>query len=181
MLIRIFALILVVTAGLLPVGTLQAQPYGGGGDAVDCVSRGYSYQRCDVPWRDARLVRQLSDTQCVRGRSWGVDPRGFIWVDRGCGARFVAAGYGQGPGPGPGPGPWRPGPGWDNRFEITCGSPQYNYAFCQVDVGGGGRVSIRRQTSDARCAEGQSWGWNRAGVWVDKGCSAVFTVDRRWR
>ncbi len=180
MLIRIFTLVIVLAAGFLPTAAVQAQPYGG--DSIDCISRGYNYQRCDVPWRDARLVRQLSDTQCIRGRTWGIDPRGFLWVDRGCAGRFVPAGFGPGPGPGgPPPGYWQPGPGWDNRFEMTCGSPQYRYAFCAVDVGGGGRVSIRRQTSDAACVEGRSWGWNRGGVWVDQGCSAVFLIDRRWR
>jgi hypothetical protein len=178
MFIRILVLVLVLGAGMLPTATVQAQPYGGR-DAVECVSRGYNYQRCDVPWRDAQLVRQLSDSQCIRGRTWGIDPRGFIWVDKGCGGRFVAAG-GYAPGPGPG-GPWQPGPGWDNRFVVNCGSPQYGYGFCAVDVGGGGRVSIRRRTSDSQCIEGRSWGWNRGGIWVDKGCSADFEVDRRWR
>jgi len=177
MLIRVLALVVTCTAALAPMGTVQAQPYGyGGGDAVDCSSRSYGYQRCPVPWRDAQIVRQLSDSQCVRGRTWGFDPRGgFIWVDRGCAARFVPGGYAQGPGP------WQPGPGWDRGFEVSCGSPQFRYAYCAVDVGGGGRVSVRRQTSNAGCIEGQTWGWNRGGIWVDRGCSAVFLIDRRWR
>jgi hypothetical protein len=179
MLIRILALVMTIAAGLLSSAAVQAQPYGGG-DAVDCTSRSYAYQRCDVPWREARIVRQLSDTQCVRGRTWGFDRRGFIWVDRGCGARFAPAGGVAGPGPG-GPGPWQPGRDWDRGFEITCGSPQFRYAYCAVDVGGGGRVSIRQQTSSASCIEGRTWGWNRGGVWVDQGCSAVFSIDRRWR
>jgi hypothetical protein len=187
MLIRSLFVMLAAIAGSTAMSSAQAQPYGGGyGDSIECRSSGYNYQRCDVPWGDARIVRQLSDSQCIRGRTWGYDRRGFIWVDRGCAARFVAGGggggYGPGPGgPGPGPGgPWQPGPGWNNQFITTCGSPQFRYAFCAVDVGGGGRVSIRRQTSDARCIEGQTWGWNRAGIWVDRGCSADFLVDRRW-
>ena len=171
MVIRILAFVSTLIAGLVAT-SVQAQPYGGygnnqygqGGQAVDCSSRGYNYQRCEVPWRDARIARQLSDTQCVRGRTWGFDPRGgFIWVDRGCSARFVEGGGGYGGGGG-----WQPGPGWDNRF-------------CQVDVGGGGRVYLERQLSSAPCVEGQSWGWNRGGVWVGQGCRAQFTVDRRWR
>lgn len=178
MLTRIFALGLTLAAGLFSTTVVQAQ-YGGGGESIDCSSSNYRYTRCDVPWRDARLVRQLSDSSCQRGRTWGVDNRG-LWVDRGCSARFVRAG-GGGPVSGGGGGPWQPGPGWDSRFEMTCGSPQFRYGYCAVDIGGGGRVSLRRQTSDARCIEGRTWGYNRGGIWADQGCSGVFTVDRRWR
>ncbi len=82
----------VFVAGLIPGIEAQAQPYGGGG-AVDCVSRNYNYQRCPVPWDDARLARQISGSQCVRGQNWGFERRGgFIWVDRGCSATFVPIG-----------------------------------------------------------------------------------------
>jgi hypothetical protein len=186
MYIRVLAFVSTLLVGLV-ASSAQAQPYGGGyeqqqyGEAVDCRSSGYNYQRCEVPWRDARLVRQLSDTQCVRGRSWGFDPRGgFIWVDRGCAGRFVAGG-GYSGGPGGGPGYWQPGPGWDRRFEVACGSSGYNYQFCAVDVGGAGLVRLARQNSNAACIEGRTWGWNRGGVWVDQGCSGQFLIERRWR
>ncbi len=169
MFIRVFSVLVVLCAALLPAAALRAQPYGR--DAIDCSSRGYNYQRCDVPWRDAQLVRQLSGSQCIRGRTWGIDRHG-LWVDKGCSGRFVEAGRDGGP--------WRPGRDWDRRFVVTCGSPQYRYNYCAVDVGGGGRVSIRRQTSSSSCIEGRSWGWNRGGVWVDQGCSAEFMIDRRW-
>jgi hypothetical protein len=185
MLIRIFAAILVVAAGLLPTAPLHAQygndrGYGPGpGEAVDCKSSGYNYQRCPVPWRDARIVRQLSDTQCRRGQSWGFDRRGFIWVDRGCQARFIDA-SGSGGGGYPDQGGWRPGPGWNQRFSVRCESNDGQNHFCQVDVGGGGRVYLERQESHTPCQEGQNWGWNRGGVWVAQGCRGVFTIDRRW-
>lgn len=186
MFIRNLTLALVVFAGSMTPGLrTQAQPYGG--DAIECTSRSYAYQRCEVPWADARIVRQLSDTQCVRGRNWGFERRGgFIWVDRGCSARFLPAGdYGAGPGygggPGPGGGGWRPGPDWNQRFMVTCESQGHDNNFCQVDVGGAGRVYLERQLSSAPCIEGRSWGWNRAGVWVGQGCRATFSVDRRWR
>ncbi len=161
---------------LLPVSVpVHAQGYG---DTVTCESRNYNYQSCNVPWRDARLIRQTSSTQCVRGRSWGIDRRG-LWVDRGCAGVFAAAGYG-GPPPYEGGG-WRPGPGWDSRFVIECNSSGFSYRFCGVDVGGGGRVYLERQTSSAACIEGRTWGWNRGGLWVDQGCQGRFTIDRRWR
>src|SRR6185503_20861811 len=100
---------------MLPVSALRAQ------ESVDCQSRNYAYARCDVDWRDARIVRQLSGTQCIRGQNWGIDRRG-LWVDRGCGGTFVEAGrrhhrdddrgYGY-------EGGWRPDPGWDRRFAIN--------------------------------------------------------------
>lgn len=169
-----FALALCVLF-MVSIPAVQAQPYGG--EAVDCTSRNYNFQQCSVPWRDARLVRQLSDTACIRGRSWGIDRRG-LWVDRGCSGRFIEAGGGPGPG---GPGGWRPEPGWDQRFSFNCNSDGYGYRFCGVDVGGGGRVYLERQTSGTACIEGRTWGWNRAGVWVNQGCAGVFTIDRRWR
>jgi hypothetical protein len=163
---------------LAPTSAPRAQPYGGG-DAVECVSRNFAYTRCDVPWRDARLVRQLSDTTCIRGQNWGIDRRG-LWVDRGCGGRFVAGGHGQGEGPGYGGGGWRPEPGWDTRFNVRCDSKDYRYRFCSVDLGGAGRAYVGRQISGSPCIEGRTWGWNRAGIWVDQGCDAEFTIDRRW-
>lgn len=146
--------------------------------AVDCKSSGYNFQQCPVPWRDARLVRQLSDTPCRRGENWGFDRRG-LWVDRGCGGRFVDANSSAGPGYGGGG--WRPGPGWDHRFQVGCESSGYQYQFCAVDLGQGGRARLQRQTSNSACVEGRTWGWNRAGIWVNQGCGGVFAIDRRWR
>jgi hypothetical protein len=184
---RIAAIVALLALCALPVSSSRAQNprydhgpgygYGDSGDAVDCRSQNYSFRRCPVPWRDARMVRQLSDTQCVRGMNWGMDRNG-IWVDRGCAGRFVAGGHSSRPGYGGG---WYPPSGWDQRFQIRCDSNDYQYNFCAVDLGGGGRAYVERQISGSPCIEGQTWGWNRAGVWVVQGCAAVFTIDRRWR
>jgi hypothetical protein len=146
-------------------------PPGYGQQTVSCGSPQYHLLRCPVPpgWRGVRIVQQTSDSACVEGQTWGYD-RGSIWVDRGCGGVFAPA-YGGG---------WQPGPGWDREFMVPCGSPQYRYYFCQVDVGARGHVTLQRQYSDAACIEGQTWGWNRAGIWVDKGCGGHFIVSRRW-
>jgi len=174
---RWFAAISLFVLFMLPVSALRAQ------ESVDCQSRNYAYARCDVDWRDARIVRQLSGTQCIRGQNWGIDRRG-LWVDRGCGGTFVEAGrrhhrdddrgYGY-------EGGWRPDPGWDQRFAINCASQDYQYNFCGVDLGGGGRAYLERQTSGSPCVEGRTWGFNRAGIWVVQGCAGIFTIDRRWR
>ena len=175
------AALVVLFAG--PVSIARAQDHGHG-DAVTCESHDMHRTRCDVPWHDARLVDQTSDTRCVRGENWGIDDRG-LWVTRGCGGRFVAAGRDHGDDRHDhgdhDNGGWRPEPGWDTRFNVSCGSKDYEYHFCAVDLGGAGRVSVARQISGTACVEGRSWGSNRGGIWVDKGCAAEFTVDRRWR
>lgn len=154
----------------------HAQQYAPPGSAqVRCESRNYRYQRCNANWRDARILRQISSTQCRRDDTWGIDRRG-LWVDRGCTAIFVEAGGGPGYGGG-----WHPGNNWDRDIRLTCQSQDYRYKLCQVDTGQGGRVRIERQISNTRCVLNQTWGFNRAGVWVNQGCAAVFVIERRWR
>lgn len=153
---------------------------------VRCASGDYQYNMCQVDTgvgSRVSIVRQISKTRCVEGRNWGWNRAG-VWVDQGCEGIFrVQRRWAGGPGPGPGQGggDWRPGSDWNRTISVECGSPQYNYAMCQVDTGRGSRVFLKRQVSDTRCVEGRNWGWNRAGIWVDKGCSGVFVVERRWR
>lgn len=150
----------------------HSQPRGYRGPTVLCESQDGHYNRCSMPWRgSAQLVQQISDSDCVRDRTWGVR-HGEIWVDHGCRGRFAPAGYQQTG--------WHPGPDWNRRFEVRCSSSGYDYQLCRVDVGRNGRVSLRRQTSDSACVEGRTWGYNRAGVWVNQGCAGEFIIDRRW-
>ena len=161
---------------------------------VRCASGGYTYHMCQVDTgrgSQVQLVQQVSKTRCEEGRNWGWNRAG-IWVDQGCegvfrvsrrweGGNGAGNGPGNGPGPGNGGGDWRPGSGWDKSIRVQCASGDYQYNMCQVDTGRGGSVRVERQLSKTRCVEGRTWGWNRAGVWVDGGCEAVFRVDRRWR
>lgn len=143
--------------------------------SVLCQSQSGNYTRCDKPWRgDAQLVQQLSDTRCVRGRTWGVR-HDELWVNNGCRGRFAAVGYNGGGHRG-----FQPGPDWNRQIRVNCSSSGYNYQMCRVDVGREGRVQLRRQTSNTACVEGRTWGWNRAGVWVNQGCAGEFVIDRRW-
>src|SRR5579859_4718221 len=129
---------------------VQAQ----GRDVIRCGSDDGRFSRCQVPWRDAEIIRQESNSPCTRGQTWGVD-RGGLWVDRGCRGQFVEmgrggyrppdggyyppdGGYYPPPGyPPPGNG-WRPGPDWDREIRFQCESNSHQYQFCQVDVGGRG-------------------------------------------
>ncbi len=36
------------------------------------------------------------------------------------------------------------------------------------------RVKLKRQLSNSGCWEGNTWGYDRNGIWVDNGCSGVF-------
>ncbi|MGO4780359.1 DUF3011 domain-containing protein, partial [Lysobacter sp. 2RAB21] len=44
--------------------------------------------RCDgETGTGVRMVKQLSKSECVEGRSWGFDAHG-VWVEDGCRAEF---------------------------------------------------------------------------------------------
>jgi hypothetical protein len=166
--------------------TAQWQP-GPGWDRdieVRCGSDNYNYRMCQVDTGrggGVRVVRQISKTACIEGRTWGWNRAG-IWVNQGCEAVFrVQRRWAGGQGPGHGDGDWRPGQGWDQAIRVRCESNDYNYRMCQVDTGRGSDVRISRQISKTACIEGRSWGWNRAGIWVNQGCAAEFVVNRRWR
>ena len=145
-----------------------------GGDTVSCGSVDNRRAFCDVPWRDARLVRQDSKASCIRGRTWDMDRRG-LWVDRGCRGIFQEArGWGGGGRPGWGD---HDGPGWggDDRI-VSCGSVDNRRAFCSARIGRGARLV--NQDSDASCREGYSYGFTRDGIWVDRGCRGRFSTGR---
>ena len=146
--------------------TIVAPPVHAQGGAY-CASNDNRFARCQVPWRDAVLVQQASRVACVRGQTWGFD-RGSIWVDRGCRAEFADARGGWGPPPGGG------------SVQIRCESSGNSYRLCPAGVGRGGSVRIVRQLSSASCRQGDSWGWQPNGIWVNRGCRADFVVDRRY-
>lgn len=58
---------------------------------LQCDSNGSRYSFCQVDLGAhgrARLIRQLSDTRCVEGRTWGWNRAG-VWTDHGCRGVFV--------------------------------------------------------------------------------------------
>src|ERR1700761_7803356 len=58
---------------------------------------------------------------------------------------------------------------------ITCSSDNGKRNYCPANTQGG--VSMLRQRSDARCQQGYSWGYDRRGIWVDRGCRADFRIN----
>jgi len=65
-----------------------------------------------------------------------------------------------------------------NERHITCGSQNYGYNYCRVYTGG--RVRLVHQMSKKSCTEGESWGYDSQGIWVDRGCRADFIVDEAY-
>jgi hypothetical protein len=70
---------------------------------VTCESVGKAQTECDMDTHgEVRLVRQLSRTECVEGRNWGLYHHS-VWVKDGCRAVFGNAGTGRSPSPPPAP------------------------------------------------------------------------------
>ncbi len=57
---------------------------------------------------------------------------------------------------------------------ITCESSGGQYRSCPVDTSGG--VTLSRQLSREGCWQGDSWGYDRNRIWVNRGCRAEFRV-----
>jgi Protein of unknown function (DUF3011) len=144
------------------LSTAHAQPgYGGGGPRITCSSNDGRRNWCDIGRAgDARLVRQISGSACIRDNTWGVDRRG-LWVDKGCRAEFIIGGR---------PGPPAPPP----AAVVTCSSNDGRRNWC--DVGNRRDIRFKRQISGSACIQGNTWGTDRRGIWVDKGCRAEFFV-----
>jgi hypothetical protein len=64
----------------------------------------------------------------------------------------------------------------DARNIVTCGSNDGRRNYCDADTRNG--VSLLEQHSDRPCREGSTWGYDRRGIWVDRGCRADFEVRR---
>jgi hypothetical protein len=165
---------------LLSAGHLKAQSgmVNKNGGQMTCASDDGRRHYCPVNTsRGVRLVNQRSGSPCVQGSTWGYDRRG-VWVDRGCRADFFVAaeqrgGPGYGPEPGPGPGPRPP----YNAPTINCSSNNGKRNYCSADTSRG--VTLARQISGSPCVQGSTWGYDRRGVWVDRGCRADFRLTGR--
>jgi len=205
-----YAALAVAAALFLAVPAASAQRGWDRDIDVRCESHGYAYNLCQVDTgRGGRveIIDQISDTECVEGRSWGWNRAG-VWVDDGCagvfrverrggGDRHDDRGYdrdddrrddrrddhggGQVRGYNQGYDDDRGDDDGSQRIAIRCGSQNFSYRLCEVDTGRGSEVRLTRQISGSRCIEDRTWGWNRAGIWVDEGCEAEFVIERRWR
>ena len=131
---------------------------------VSCSSDDMGLHFCQADANQgARLVRQRSDSDCIYGTTWGFDDRG-IWVDRGCRADFE---LGSGDGDND-----RDDQPYTQR--VYCASDDMHRHACFADARAG--VRLVRQRSESECVQGRTWGYDRRGIWVDRGCRAEFEV-----
>jgi len=143
-------------------------------EGVRCSSNDGRRHYCDIDTsRGVRLAVQISGSACVQGSTWGYDRRG-VWVDRGCRAEFSSRGGGQGGDSGQ-EYDRRGNQGSVSRSEaVRCNSDDERRHYCNIDTRGG--VRLVRQISGTPCRQGETWGYDNNGVWVDHGCRAEFAT-----
>ncbi len=161
-------------------------------ETVECRSRGFDYTECVASFRRPQLVQQLSNSECAENRSWGVKSNGVIWVSAGCAAVFAE-----------GDDRYSNRNREDNRDReddrnysdsqdqrddrrddrhhrerpsqvIECRSRDYAFTRCDVNWNS---ARLIEQLSDSGCTEGESWGLDDDGMWVDKGCAGRFSGE----
>ena len=156
----------------VPPPAVTAVPAPQTAQPLYCASDDGKRHYCPMETRaGVQLYKQRSDSACLFGQTWGYDGRG-VWVDRGCRADFVP-GYVGGPGGPGGPGGW---PGWGNNYNVYCASDDGKRNRCPVDTSRG--VRLVRQRSGSPCNLGATWGYDRNGIWVDRGCRADFEIGQ---
>jgi Protein of unknown function (DUF3011) len=171
---------------------------------VRCDSHG-PRKSCPADTRGGVSLRyQYSDQGCWQNNTWGFTADS-IWVSNGCKADFnlgavpppkpqaekksssddalagliigalagvaigVAASNNNHSTPPP------PDPGYDGYpRQVRCESNRMDYVQCNA-----GRVryaELSRQYSGSPCIYGETWGYRRDSLWVDRGCRADFWV-----
>jgi hypothetical protein len=167
---------LVICFSVVPVASAQKHmTYG----LIRCESINYQRSFCPADTRmGVKLARQISESSCIRGRTWWRDERGIV-VTEGCAAEFEI-GYRQAPYVAP---PSRGGGGYVRPDRLVCESRDYARRYCPADIAYGA-ATLTQQISDTRCIYGRNWGYDRRGVWVDDGCGGEFEIgyaDNAWR
>ena len=139
--------------------------------SIRCESEAHRHSYCRTYAQGrVRLERRLSKAPCREYDTWGADPDGGgVWVREGCRAIFTVVPWMSAPS--------RPGPrvGPVGVYRITCKSDRYRPQYCPMRPWG--RVRLERRLSDAPCRRYDTWGADGGGVWVDRGCAAVFVVS----
>jgi hypothetical protein len=133
--------------------------------AVVCESLNNTRSLCPAETQfGVAIIRQLSESECVLGKTWGFDETG-VWVTEGCHAQFALGGYRL---------PAEAVP--PTASKVVCESLDGGHKQCAVDTSHG--VGLIRQISDSACVLNRTWGYDRNGIWVTTGCRAEFAVAR---
>jgi hypothetical protein len=153
----------VFAALLVPIATPAQQ-------TITCESNDGGRKHCGAPNPgQVSLQRQISGSECIQDRTWGVDDRG-LWVDHGCRADFLIGGNNNYNGPAD-----NGSNGGGPADTIKCESSDGNRKYCgQVDSRA--QVTIQQQISGSPCEQNRSWGVDNRGLWVDHGCRAIFAT-----
>lgn len=145
--------LLLTAAAIAGVAPSPAQAQLFDKDRVRCESKDGRRETCETKWPgQTELTKQLSDTRCVEGRTWG-SSAGKVWVDGGCRAEF--------------------GPRFAGKV-VRCESDDGKYKTCGKELYG--NADLIRQLSSTACTEGRTWGLRNGALWVDKGCRGEFRV-----
>ncbi|MGH7804905.1 MAG: DUF3011 domain-containing protein [Candidatus Binatia bacterium] len=170
---KVMWLLIVAVAGLLfPATDALAQRRDGGHRSIRCESEAerHAYCRTGTHGR-VELRKRLSKAPCIEYETWGADRDGSgIWVRNGCRAEFAVL-----------ENRWGRDDDDDRRGGsggrvVRCKSNDWSYNHCEAR--NPRRVRVVRKLSDAPCVKNESWGTDRRGIWVDKGCEAEFAIDR---
>ena len=154
--------------------TLGANGYARSGNArtLVCESMNGKRSRCNTDTSyGVQLTRQISSSSCSMGKDWGYDQNG-IWVSNGCRAEFTVGGYRNRNGG------MQPMMSSSASPTIVCESLDGKRSYCRADTSMG--VSLFHQRSDSSCVRGQTWGYDRDGVWVTNGCRAEFVLGSNY-
>lgn len=63
----------------------------------------------------------------------------------------------------------------DAQQTVTCRSAGRMKTYCPLPPQGA--AVLQRRLSAAPCVRGRSWGIDKRGLWVSRGCEAVFTIN----
>jgi hypothetical protein len=136
-------------------------------ETIRCESdRGRRHECSFDGWGRVELLRQVSRTNCVEGRTWGAE-RHAVWVSDGCRADFRIRRERD-----------------DNSYDrhnrrsrvVICESDYNSRHRCDADTQDG--VRLTRQISRTSCILNRTWGYDSRGIWVKDGCRAEFTLGR---
>lgn len=140
--------------------------------SVTCSSTDNKQTRCnwDARYGQPRVVQQLSQAACVKGRTWGYDRNNSLWVNGGCRARFAGNANNYSNNGNYNNGTWQ----GDTNYAVTCSSESNAMTRCGWDDRYG-EPRLVQQLSQAACTSGRTWGYEKnRGLWVTGGCRARF-------
>lgn len=130
-----------------------------------CESANDSRRDCRVDTGfGVQLTRQISDSECEFGRTWGYDRNG-VWVTNGCRAEFTILNS-------------RGSTGMISSLPastVLCESPNNGRKHCPAETQYG--VALSRRISSSSCDFRRDWGFDQDGIWVNNGCRAEFILD----